>query len=260
MGEERGPDMSARMRLAIDALLFAAFVAAYYPLKTGLAVHEWLCLIVIIPSFVHLVVNWDWAQRVATSLLGRLRSATRLNFAVDSLLLLSVVTVMLSGFVVSRVIGGLLGYQASLFPIWHRVHSLSAEATIVLALVHLGLHWRWVARVLKTRVFVGFGDADLPDDLVLAPTGGTRDGWQYTRFPRPVVLPGRVSDAPRGVPRSARAVTRAVSPGPAGPPGPRGAVVLTGASAPIRDVVSTSPNPSPSASPRASRREESHDA
>ncbi len=48
------------------------------------------------------------------------------------LLFVAVVSAMLSGFVVSRVIGGVLGYSASPFPIWHRVHSLSADATIVL--------------------------------------------------------------------------------------------------------------------------------
>ena len=173
--------MSARTRLLVDSVLLGAFVAAYYPFKTGLAVHEWLCVIVIIPSLVHLVVNWDWAQRVATRVLGNLRATTRLNFVVDSSLFVAVVSAMVSGFVVSRVIGGFFGFAASPFPIWHRVHALSADATIVLALVHLGLHWRWVARVVRTRVLAGLADAGRSDDLVLAPADVTRDGWLYAR-------------------------------------------------------------------------------
>ena len=202
--------MSARTRLLVDSLLLAAFVAAYYPFKTGLAVHEWLCVIVIIPSLVHLVVNWDWAQRVASRVLGNLRATTRLNFVVDSCLFVAVVSAMVSGFVVSRVIGGLFGFSASPFPIWHRVHSLSADATIVLALVHLGLHWRWVVRVLRTRVLAGLADAGRSDDLVLAPADVTRDGWLYTRqvlvasppARRPVSAP--VASGPRDPRRAER--------------------------------------------------------
>ena len=173
--------MPARTRLLVDTVLLAAFVAAYYPLRTGLAVHEWLCLIVIIPSLVHLVVNWNWAQRVATSLLGRLRATTRLNFVVDSLLYVAVITVMLSGFVVSRVIGGVMGYAASPYPIWHHVHAISADVTIGLALVHLGLHWRWVVRVAKTHVLAGLAASGGSDEPVPVPAEARRDAWQYSR-------------------------------------------------------------------------------
>jgi hypothetical protein len=167
----------------VDTVLLAAFAAAYYPLRTGLAVHEWLCLLVIIPSLVHLVVNWNWARRVATSLFGRLRATTRVNFVVDSLLYLSVITVMVSGFVVSRVIGGVLGYEASPYPIWHHVHAVSADVTIVLALVHVALHWRWVVRVAKTQLFAGLAAFDGGEELVPIPVVSQHDGWQYSRRP-----------------------------------------------------------------------------
>lgn len=185
--------MSANKRFAIDAVLLVAFVAAYYPLRTGLAVHEWLSLAVIIPSFVHLVINWDWVQRVFTSFLGRVRTMSRVNLVVDSALFLSTVTVMLSGFVVSRVISGLLGYEASLFPVWHRVHALSADAVVLLMLVHLGLHWKWVVRVARTRVFVGGSLSFEDDEPVLIPVPVSRDGWDYARRDRvPYPLYGQV--------------------------------------------------------------------
>ena len=248
--------MSARTRLLVDTVLLAAFVAAYYPFKTGLAIHEWLCLIVIIPSLVHLVVNWDWAQRAATKLFGRMRSTTRLNFAVDSALFVAVISAMLSGFLVSRVIGGALGYSASPLLIWHRVHSLSADATIVLALVHLGLHWRWVVRVVRTRVLAGLVDSRGDDDLVLVPADVTRDGWQYTRQVLVAAPPGRTSVPARSQGASVRASVPA-----------RGVVAPTRSAAPVGLSVSTRlSTPVRTAAPAAPslrdarRRERSHDA
>jgi hypothetical protein len=147
--------MSARSRLFLDVLLLAVFVAAYEPGRTGIPLHRWLCLALAIPALAHLVINWDWLLRVASSLAGRLRKVTRLNFAIDTGLFLSTVTVMVSGFMVSQVIGAVFGWTATTDPSWYRVHAYSADPTIVFMLVHLALHWRWVVRVVRTRVLSG---------------------------------------------------------------------------------------------------------
>jgi hypothetical protein len=145
--------MSAAKRLLVDLVLFAAVVAAYKPDETGITVHEWLALALAIPVLLHLVVNWDWVGRVGRALFRRLRRVTRLNFAVDTLLFVATVTVMLSGFVVSTALAGALGLATDPEPIWYAVHSVSADATMALALVHLALHWRWIVRVIRVRVF-----------------------------------------------------------------------------------------------------------
>ena len=74
-----------------------------------------------------------------------------MNLVVDVALYLSTVTVMVSGFMVSRVIAGVLGLSATQDPLWYRVHSLSADAAIGVALLHTALHWRWFLRVIETR-------------------------------------------------------------------------------------------------------------
>ena len=144
--------MSAVKRLLIDVLLFAAIVAAYKPGATGFAVHEWLSVALTVPIFVHLVVNWDWVGRAGKALFRRLRRATRLNFAVDTLLFVATVTVMLSGFMVSRALAGAIGLPTDPEPIWYTVHSMSADATLAFAILHLVLHRRWIVRVIRTRV------------------------------------------------------------------------------------------------------------
>ena len=140
--------MSARARLTLDAGLFAVLLVAYYPSRTGLAVHEWLSLAITAPLLVHLVLNWDWVVKIVARFAYKLRSVSRLNFVVDVLLFVAAVSVVLSGLVVSRSIARAFGIATNPSVIWYAVHSVSAEATLVLMLVHLGLHWRWIARVV----------------------------------------------------------------------------------------------------------------
>ena len=144
--------MTARTRLLLDIMLLGGIVAAYYPRSTGLPLHEWLCLALAVPALVHLVVNWDWVVRVIGRFFGKARAGARVNLVVDVALFVTSVAVMVSGLMVSRVIAGALGFSPVPDLAWLRVHSLSADATIVLALTHFALHWRWVVRVVETRV------------------------------------------------------------------------------------------------------------
>lgn len=143
--------MTARERLPINVFMFGAFIAAYKPLATGFSLHEWLSLVLVAPILVHLVINWDWAVRVSTSFSRQLRKMNRINLVVDIALFLSTVTAMLSGFMVSRVISGFLGFSAPAGLVWHIVHSVSADAVIAVALLHTALHWKWFVKVLRRR-------------------------------------------------------------------------------------------------------------
>ncbi len=141
--------MSARTRLALDAGLFVALLVAYYPARTGLAVHEWLSIAVIAPMLLHVVLNWDWAVRIASRFAEKMRSISRVDFAVDVLLFVSTVAVMLSGIIVSRSIAGFLGIAGSPSVIWYALHSYRCRSDRSCSWsVHLGLHWRWIARIL----------------------------------------------------------------------------------------------------------------
>ena len=78
-----------------------------------------------------------------------------MNLVVDTLLFLSTVSVMLSGLVVSTTLPALFGTTTSPSVIWHALHSVTADATILLMLVDLGLHWRWTTRTIGRLVAPG---------------------------------------------------------------------------------------------------------
>jgi hypothetical protein len=140
--------MSAASRFTVDGILLAAFIAAYNPSATGLTVHEWLSLGLVFVAIFHTALNWDWVVHVTTTFLDRIRAMSRVNLFVDLVLFVATVTVMLSGFLISRVLGAAVGLLPSTAVLWHTVHSVSADVTVVAFTVHALLHWRWIVNVM----------------------------------------------------------------------------------------------------------------
>ncbi len=68
--------MSTRNRVLLDVALFAAIVLAYAPAVTGISLHEWLGVAIIVPSLFHLVLNWEWVVRIAKNVFAKLTATT----------------------------------------------------------------------------------------------------------------------------------------------------------------------------------------
>ncbi len=143
--------MSARTRILLDLGMFVALLAAYNPALTGLAIHEWLSIALIVPLLFHLIINWEWTVRVAATFLDRLLHASRLNLVVDVLLFVSSVAVMLSGLMISQAILPLLGLTATPSAAWVALHAVTADTTMALLLGHFVLHASWAVRALGIR-------------------------------------------------------------------------------------------------------------
>ena len=162
--------MHVRSRLLLDVLLAVAMLVAFNPAWTGIAVHQWLSIAVIVPIVVHVVVNWEWALRVVARFFRKLLSVSRLNLVVDSALMVATVTVMLSGFMVSPALFAPVGIRLSVSTAWVAVHSWSADATIVLLAIHGVLHWKWALGVVR-RLVAERGAASAARPAVVSATG-----------------------------------------------------------------------------------------
>jgi hypothetical protein len=141
--------MSRRSRFFIDIALLIGLLVANDPARTGLAIHEWLSIALVVPVLVHLVINWEWTVHVTKRFFERLFSVSRLNLVVDVALLVSTVAVMVSGLAVSSVLAGFLGLASVASPLWVAVHATSASSTIVLLLVHFALHGAWFVKTVS---------------------------------------------------------------------------------------------------------------
>ena len=143
--------MRARTRFLLDLIIACGLIAAYQPGWTGISLHEWVSIAIIIPLAVHLIVNWEWCVRIARTFVKRLFHTSRANFVVDAGLLVSSVAVMLSGVMVSR-IPAWFGADVAQPIVWARLHAWSADAIIALFAVHALLHWKWIVATAKRLV------------------------------------------------------------------------------------------------------------
>jgi hypothetical protein len=154
LAEVQNPGLSRRQILAktrvdfwLDGGILVGYIFAYCFGFTGDVIHEWLGLAIGLAFTVHLTLHWDWVLRTTRRLL-RPRGQDKLIYAVNLALLLSMTLCIASGIMISRAALPELGFfllSGGLF--WNRLHILTAEITLYLVPVHVGLRWRWIAAV-----------------------------------------------------------------------------------------------------------------
>ena len=136
--------MNARKSLAIDAVALAAYLLAANPALTGIAVHEWLGLGVLVVFLAHCAASADWVARAVRSL-PHSSWGVRGNLVLDALILVAFMTVTVSGVCVSGAVLPALGLYADGYYFWDPLHSISAKVLLALLVVHIVVHWRWLA-------------------------------------------------------------------------------------------------------------------
>ncbi len=144
--------MSIKMNLFLDLGILTAFLVAFEPQWTGIAIHEWLSLAFAGTLVAHVLLHWKWIVNVAARFLRQWFHSSRLNFVVDALIFGAFTSVMLSGVLISKSILPLLGLESVRDPVWRVLHARSADATLILTALHFALHWKWVLHALARYV------------------------------------------------------------------------------------------------------------
>jgi hypothetical protein len=132
--------------LVIDVVALLLYLAAANPGITGLLLHEYLSLALLVVFVVHCAAHYDW---VLAALRRHAANADTANLVLDAVTLLVFAVVMVSGLMVSRFILPALGYVGEGYFFWNPLHSISAKVLLALLLVHVVVHWRWLASVLN---------------------------------------------------------------------------------------------------------------
>ncbi|RME46745.1 MAG: DUF4405 domain-containing protein [Chloroflexi bacterium] len=140
---------SARLRLFVDLVFFFGFLLLMQPDLTGISLHEWFSVALLVVMAFHVLFQWDWVMAVTRRFFHKLIHRSRLNYVLDTLLLMAMSTAFVSGFAISRDVLPFFGIPARRDLFWRALHTLSADITLVIVGVHLALHWRWVIHTLK---------------------------------------------------------------------------------------------------------------
>lgn len=157
---DAGSGWGIRPRLIVDLVLTVSFVALMSVPFTGLLLHEWWGIVLIGVIIVHLLAQWDWTVASTRRFLRGLTGRLRFTYVLNWLLFIATILVMVSGILISEAALPGLGLPtarstgSSIFRFWRLLHTVSADAVIVLAGIHLGLNWRWVLNAFR-RLFGG---------------------------------------------------------------------------------------------------------
>ncbi len=128
-------------------------------------IHAWGGLLMLIAATIHLVVHWPWVARMTRRLLNEVRGERsylnrfgRLNLAANATVGLAFLAAALSGIVLLFLPAG----RQTPGPVflwsgntWDMTHTWAGTLTVLAAVAHFVIHWRWVVKV-TTNVIRSF--------------------------------------------------------------------------------------------------------
>lgn len=143
--------MKTTRDLIVDAIALLIYLVAANPAITGLPIHEWVSIGVLVAMLVHMVLHWDWTLDAVRRLRSRLQAASKWNLAIDVALFIAFMTCFVSGVMVSRHVLVLFGYFGPGYFVWNPIHSISAVVLLALLMLHTVVHWKWIVTAVRRR-------------------------------------------------------------------------------------------------------------
>jgi hypothetical protein len=133
----------------LDALLFTGFLVSFSLDLTGLPVHQWIGVFCGLLAVFHLVIHRDWAAAVTRRFFKKTSCQARTYYLLDAAIMLGFSLIVMTGTVISTWLNlALTNYAA-----WVDFHVTTAIVTLLLVVLKIGLHWRWIVRVATQPIF-----------------------------------------------------------------------------------------------------------
>jgi hypothetical protein len=146
-----------------DATLLAGFLATFFLDLTGLVAHQWLGVAIGLLAGYHFLSHWNWVKSVTLRLTGQTSRQARRYYVLDAGLMLGCAVILVTGLVVSS----WLALPLENYAAWSNVHVAASIITLLIVVVKLGLHWRWIVKTAQQLFSVP--DAPATNALPLQP-------------------------------------------------------------------------------------------
>ncbi|MBT8486458.1 MAG: DUF4405 domain-containing protein [Phycisphaerales bacterium] len=140
-----------RLRLLTAFALLIGMVLLLTPRATGIPAHEWVGLAVLVPLFIHLVVDWKWIVGTTRRFFRRTPGRTRFNYVWDWLFFVLVTVASFSGIIISEAALPALGVPVEIDLFWSGIHTLSTRVLMLVMGVHVAMHLGWIFKALTRR-------------------------------------------------------------------------------------------------------------
>jgi hypothetical protein len=154
-----------KINLTLDIFLVSVFLVTMSPRFSGLAIHEWLSIAFGGAMVVHLLLHWQWIIEISKRFLGNAPGISRLNYLLNGLLFIAMTVVMVSGIVISEIVLPSFGILWVGAEAWQRIHTLSADVSLVLVGLHIAFHWQWIVNAFKRYLMAPFPGKPQPSPV-----------------------------------------------------------------------------------------------
>ena len=139
----------ANTKWLIDAVLFTGFIIAVLLDLTGLALHQWLGVVIGALALYHLGNHWSWVTAVTGRFFGHTSQKARIYYLVDAGLVLGFTLILFTGLAISTWLSlSLANYTA-----WKNLHILTTIVTLLLIMFKISIHWRWIVQIARRSIF-----------------------------------------------------------------------------------------------------------
>jgi cytochrome b subunit of formate dehydrogenase len=149
MQPERKQGNQNAVNLAVDLVIFLIFLVVEAPKFSGLPVHEWLGIAIGAGALTHVLLHWSWVIEISKRFFGKAQALARVNYVLNLLLFLAIVTIIFTGLMISETVMPLLGITVAQNRLWRGVHTTAANVFILLVALHVALHWQWFVNLLR---------------------------------------------------------------------------------------------------------------
>ncbi|MDO6808748.1 DUF4405 domain-containing protein [Zobellia galactanivorans] len=144
MNETSKTKKTSKVRVYVDLFFFTLMVLVLIPQTTGIPLHEWASFIIILPFFLHLIINWNWIATNSKKFFQRGSNKTRFDYVLNWTLYFFMIVITVSGIVISEAALPVFGIHFEPDPFWTKIHNLSATLFMPVFGIHIALHWRWI--------------------------------------------------------------------------------------------------------------------
>jgi hypothetical protein len=143
-----------KLNLLLDIALFLIFVVTFQAKATGITVHEWLGVGIIVVIITHILLHWQWVVSITQQFFRKLKAEPRINYIVNLAIFAGFTTMIFSGLMISHSVLPFFGLEVAASGFWKMLHKTSADVTVWLTALHVALHWRWIVNAVKRYVVV----------------------------------------------------------------------------------------------------------
>jgi hypothetical protein len=141
--------LQRRFIFVLDGFLAAILLLVLAPRFTGLALHEWLGLVLVPPLLLHLLFSWDWIRQGIREFFTAASPRRRVNFVLNTLLFILLVLEVISGVFISHVALRPITGQVLNDRSWRMLHNEFLGWLRLVTGFHVAMNWSWIAASVR---------------------------------------------------------------------------------------------------------------